>query len=461
MAEPANANPSLKRAVGLPLLVMYGLGSMLGAGIYGLVGEAARLMGSAIWLAFLVSMVAALLTGLSYATIASRYPRAGGAAYVTQRAYRSPLLAYLVGLAVACSGLTSIATQANVVARNLQAAFAWEGAPVALLATGFLLVLSGILLRGIRESLWANAACTVVEALGLVLVIAVGIPYWGQASLFEWPDAPAEGMAAGGGMEAAGTALLVFQGAVLTFFSFIGFEDTLNLAEEVREPERTMPAGLILSMLAATVIYMAVCVTAVSVVPWRELAAAPAPLAEVVRRAAPWFPAIGFIAVTIFAVANTALVNYVMASRLLYGMARQGLLPAALGRVHPTRHTPHVAIGVLFVIVLALAMLGNIAALASATVLLLLFVFTVVNIALVILKRRPGEPRGRFEVPAAVPALGALVCAGLILVRVTTGNILAPLIAAGLLAAILLLYLATARSRGEALREFIGGDPPA
>ncbi|MFC3126751.1 APC family permease [Pseudoroseomonas globiformis] len=450
-AVQGQGEPRLQRRIGLGLLVMYGLGSMLGAGIYGLVGEAARLMGSAIWLAFLVSMVAALLTGLSYATIASRYPRAGGACYVTHRAYRSPLLGYLVGLAVACSGLTSIATQANVVARNLQAAFGLDGVPVLLLATGFLLIVAGIILRGIKESLWLNALCTVVEAFGLILVVAVGIPYWGSASLLEWPDAAQ-------GTEAAGTALLVFQGAVLTFFSFIGFEDTMNLAEEVKSPERTMPAGLILAMVAATIIYLAICVTAVSVVPWRELAAAPAPLAEVVRRAAPWFPTVGFIGITIFAVANTALVNYVMASRLLYGMARQGLLPAALGRVHPTRHTPHVAIGALLVVTLALAAIGNIASLAAATVLLLLFVFTIVNGALIVLQRRQGEKRGTFEVPSIIPALGMVVCLTLIVVRVATGNIQAPLIAGGLILAILALYLATSRNRGKEMEELMRSD---
>ncbi|WP_208776032.1 APC family permease [Roseomonas marmotae] len=447
-----SGEPRLRRAVGLPLLMLYGLGSMLGAGIYGLVGVAAQELGSAIWVAFLVSMVAALLTGMSYATVASRYPRAGGAAYVTQRAYRSPMLAYLVGLAVACSGLTSIATQANVVARNLQAGFGWEGVPVALLATGFLLVLTGILLRGIRESMWANAACTVVEASGLLLIIAVGLPYWGQANLLEWPEAAP-------GAETTGTTLLVLQGAVLTFFSFIGFEDTLNVAEEVREPERTMPMALIGAMLIATGIYMAVCITAVSVVPWRELADSAAPLAEVMKRAAPWFPPIGFIAITIFAVANTALVNYVMASRLLYGMARQGLLPAVLGRVHRKRHTPYMAIAALFVIVLLLAMVGDITALASSTVLLLLFVFTIVNGALIILKRRPDEPRGRFEVPVVVPALGALVCLSLIVVRVTTGGLAATLLSGGLLVAILLLYAVTSRSRGKEMEDFVSGDP--
>lgn len=141
-----------------------------------------------------------------------------------------------------------------------------------------------------------------------------------------------------------------------------------------------------------------------------------------VERAAPWFPVGVFAGITIFAVANTALVNYVMASRLLYGMSRQGLLPAQLGRVHKARHTPYVAIFVLLAIVILLSLLGDIAALASSTVLLLLMVFTVVNVALIVLKRRPDDKPGKFEVPAIVPALGALSCAALLIVRIAEGD---------------------------------------
>lgn len=316
--QEAQGEPKLKRAAGLTQITLFGLGSMLGAGIYGLIGKAAAELGSAVWVAFLVSMVAALLTGLSYASIASRYPRAGGAAYVTQMAYRRPMVSYVVGLAVVCSGLTSIATQSNVVAANIAETFG-IGAPHWLLAIGFLVLLSGVLFRGISESLWLNAVCTLVEAFGLILVISVGVSYWGNANLLEFPAS--EG---GGGMEGP-VALLVMQGAVLTFFSFIGFEDMLNVSEEVKNPERTMPLAFILAILAATVIYIAVSITAVSVVPWQELAEAAGPLTLVVERAAPWFPVGVFAAITIFAVANTALVNYVMASRLLYGMSRQGL----------------------------------------------------------------------------------------------------------------------------------------
>lgn len=450
-ASSSQGEPSLRRSVGLMQMYFYGLGGMLGAGIYGLVGKAAGELGNAVWLAFLVSMVAALLTGLSYASIGSRYPRAAGAAYVTQRAYRRPALTYVVGLAVMCSGLTSVATQSRVVAENLQSLAPFQGMSVTVLALGFLLLMAGIVFRGIRECMWLNVLCTTIEALGLLLVIAVGVRYWGSANLLETPPAP------GGGDGGIGFVLLM-QGAVLTFFSFIGFEDTLNIAEEVKNPRRTLPLGIIMAMVSATVIYMAVAITAVSVVPWRELAEAAGPLTAVVDRAAPWFPQIAFLAITIFAVTNTALLNYVTASRLAYGMARQGFLPRVLARVHPGRRTPHVAVLVLLAIVSVLSLLGDITELASATVLLLLLVFTVVNGALVLLKLRPDEPPGGFEVPMAVPALGAVVCLALLVNRVVSGDWVAPMIAGAMLLAILALY-AILRPKAEEEDDVPSGVP--
>jgi amino acid transporter len=431
--------------------MLYGVGSMLGAGIYGLVGKAAGVMGGAVWLAFLVAMAAALLTGVSYASIASRYPKAGGAAYVTQRAYRASWLSYVVGLAIVCSGLASIATQSKVVAENLNTllgldfgvTIAGTSAEVMLLAIGFLLLVAGIVYRGITESLWANAICTLVESLGLLLVIAVGMRFWGQADLLSVPAGPAN-------PAGALTASLLLQGSVLTFFSFLGFEDMLNVAEEVKRPERTIPVALIGAMVVASVIYMAVSITAVSVVPWRDLADAPGPLRLVIERAAPWFPAVGFTIITIAAVANTALVNYVMGSRLLYGMARQGLLPAPLGKVHGARRTPHVAVFVLLAVVIALQFAGGIEQLASATVLLLLFVFVLVNGGLIVLTRREGKIEGCFNAPIFVPALGAVICLVMIIGRVQQDDWRGPAIAGGLIAAILLLYVLTRRSRGAA-----------
>ncbi len=429
--------PQLRRTIGPVQMALYGLGSMLGAGIYGLIGKAAGQAGNAVWLAFVVALVAALLTALSYASLGSRHPRAAGAAYVTERAYGFALLSFMVGIALVCSGLTSIATQSRVFAANIAALFGLEFIPLSWLALGFLLVLTGIVFRGIRESMWVNVLCTLIEASGLVLVIVAGASYWGSVDYFATP-------AVVGGDPAA---LLIMQASVLAFFAFIGFEDMINVAEETRDPERTVPLGLILAMAGAALLYIAVAVTAVSVVPWAELAEAPGPITAVMERAAPSIPPVVFTAITLFAVANTALVNYVTASRLIYGMARQGLLPARLGDVHAARRTPHIAVAVLFLVLAPLALLGTIAELAAATVLLLLLVFTVVNGALFILKGRKDEKKGRFEIPRAIPALGALTCLILIVVRVTTGDWRAPALAGALLLAAFLLHVVMQRRR--------------
>lgn len=438
--------PELKRTLGFWQVAIYGVGSMLGAGIYGLIGRAAGTLGNAVWLAFLAAMVAALLTGLSYACVGSRYPRAGGAAYVTERAFGIPLLAYVVGIAVMMSGLTSMATGAQVIAGTIleKAGHAGAGASVWFkpLAIGLVLLTGAIIYRGIRESMWVNVLCTVVEASGLLFIIAAGIRFWGSVDYLELPPPPAEG-------DRSPVLLVILQGCVLTFFSFIGFEDILNVSEEVKDPERNVPRGLIAAMLIATVIYMGVAITAVSVLPWAELAESAAPLMQVAKKAAPGFGGIDsvYFVITIFAIGNTALLNYFMGSRLLYGMSRQKLLPSPLAKVHPVRRTPYVAIGVLFVIVALLILSGGVQPLAEATVLLLLSVFTVVNGALIRLKLRRDEPPGRFEVPVIVPVLGSLVCLTLIAVRVNSAvqsgraeDRIAPLVAGGILVAAVVLY---------------------
>lgn len=432
----------LRKALGPWQIGLYGLGSMLGAGIYALVGKAADSLGNAIWLAFLAAMIVALLTGLSYACVGSRYPKAGGAAYVTQRALGKPWLSYVVGLCVMMSGLTSMATGAQAMAETIGKGLGMD-LPVKLVAIGIVLLVGLVIFRGIRESMWVNITCTLVEAAGLLFIIAVGMQFWGSVDYFETP-ARLEGGSSAIPM------MLILQGAVLMFFSFIGFEDILNVSEEVKNPRRDVPMGLIGAMVVATLIYMAVAITAVSVIPWADLAKSPAPLMEVAKAAAPWFKNIDsiYIGITLFAIGNTALLNYIMGSRLLYGMSRQGLLPALIGRIHATRRTPHIAIMILFVIVTALILSGSVKQLAESTVLLLLMVFTVVNVSLIILKLRPGEARGGFEVPVFVPVLGALVCLTLIAVRIESawsaeGGHVAPLVALAIVAVSLGLYFLT------------------
>jgi len=429
MPQRADA-PQLARAIGPVQLTLYALGSMLGSGIYGLVGKAAGIVGNAVWLSFVSALFAAMLTALAYASLGSRYPRAGGAAYVAERAFGLPILSFVVGLALVCSGLASVATQSRVFALSLAQALGVEQIPIEALVIGFLLLMAGIVFRGIRESMWVNVTSTIIEATGLLIVIAVGISYWGSVDYFELPPEKAD----------AGTALLILQGSILTFFAFIGFEDTYNVAEEVKNPERSLPIAVISAMLIATVLYIAVAISAVSVVPYQQLAEAPAPLAAVMEHAAPEFPSLILTIITMFAVGNTALLNYITASRMLYGMSNQGLLPAVVGRVHASRQTPHVAVLILLLILVPLSLSGTIAQLATATVLLLMFVFAVVNASLFVLKRRPGEPPGQFEVPAFVPLLGAIFCVVLLGIRMASGDSTAPLIAGAMIASILLIY---------------------
>jgi amino acid transporter len=316
------------------------------------------------------------------------------------------------------------------------------GGPWIVLALGFLGFMTAVNFYGLKQSMWTNLVCTTVEVGGLLFIVAIGARYWGSVNYLETPQvADAQGQLAGGGL---GVGMLL-SGAVLTFFSFIGFEDMLNVAEEVKEPERTMPWGIVTALAVATVLYIAVAVTAVSVVDYQKLAAAPAPLSVICSEAAPWLPPRTFDYITMFAVANTVLINYIMGSRMLYGMARQGLLPAVLGRIHGTRNTPHVAIGTLLVLVLILALSGGddaVKQLASSTALLLLFSFMVVNSALVVLKLRPGEPHGQFEVPLAIPVLGILVNATLVISRLASGEggMRAPLIAGAIVVVATVLY---------------------
>jgi amino acid transporter len=424
VTEAANTNgATLARTLGLGGLVAYGVGDMLGSGIYALIGKAAGVMGNAVWLAFLASMVAAALTALSYASLGSRYPRAAGAAYVTQRAFRRPWLSYVVGLAVLASGLTSMAAQSRAFSGYFAALV--PGLPPVVIVVGFLILLTAVNFWGIRESTGLNLVCTAVEFSGLLVVIVVGLRFWGRVNYVETPS-PDQVLALP----------LVLTGGVLTFFSFVGFEDMINVIEEVREPRRVFPRGILLAMICVTLIYLAVSISAVSVVPHGELAASGQPLVDVVRRAAPRFPPAVFALVSLFAITNTALLNCIMGSRLLYGMARQRLVPAFIGQVHARRRTPHRAIGILFAIAVTLALVSNIASLARATSILLLGVFIIVHASLLVLRRRGGEPRG-FEVPVAVPLAGIVVC-GALLAHAKW----AELLTAGLLIGVILaLYL--------------------
>jgi amino acid transporter len=464
MQEQANESTSegagqgqsgqLARTMGLGALIIYGVGDMVGAGIYATVGKGAKLMGNALWAGFAAAMLGALLTGLSYASLGSRYPRAAGAAFITQRAFSMPFLSFCVGLAVAASGLTSFATQSRAFVGyalgladmsppgTAAATAALKVAPTTLpppdssyglwiaIVLGFIGVLTLVNLAGIKQAAWLNALCTGIELLGLAIVLALGFRFWGSVNLLETPS----------GSGGLGFPLLL-QGAALTFYAFVGFEDMINVSEEVKDPQRNFPRAVMAALAIVTLIYISIAITVVSVVPHQVLGASGQPLVDVVKTASPGFPIVVFSFIALFAIANTGLLNYIMASRLLYGMARMGFVPKVLGTVHPRRKTPTVAIGVLLAVVTMLAFAGDVSKLAGATTILLLSVFMAVNAALFVLQRRPGEAKGAFEIPTFVPALGIIVCGAMLFSNVLDADRRAAFpIALALLAGIGLLY---------------------
>ena len=393
----------LIRAISPRMLMLFILGDIVGGGIYALVGTVAGKVGGAIWAPFALAFVLALLTAASYAELITKYPRAGGATVYVARAYRSPALAFVTGIAVLASGLTSAAALATAFGgQYFQTLF---DAPQLLVSLLFIAVVAFINLRGISESVRVNMVLTLIEVAGLIAIVLIAIKVVASGA---GEPARALHFAHGGNVF-----LLVLSGAALAFYSFVGFEDTANLAEEVEDPVACYPRALFLGLGAAGCLYLAVTAMSSMAVPTGRLAGSDGPLLEVVRIGG-GLPIKLFAVVGLLAVSNGALINMVMASRLLYGMSRGDLVPGVFSRVLATRRTPWVAI--LFTTALAAALIatGSIAALAATTSLLLLCVFILVNGAVLLLRRDADVTHQHFHVPTIVPVAGMVVCAALL-----------------------------------------------
>lgn len=401
MTDPQPAQ--LRRSLGFWALVFYGVGDILGAGIYALVGKVAGVAGSASWAAFGIALFVAGLTALTYAELGGRFPRSAGESFFTEQAFGRPGLSLLVGWVVLCSGILSLATVSVAFSGYMSGLV--PGLPPSFTIVGILLVLAAINFRGMRESSTTNIIATMVELTGLLIVIVVG------ALFLERDSASGIAQTIESGRSVSWTEIA--SGAALGFFAFIGFEDMVNVAEEVKDPERNMPRAILIALCVTGVIYLLVVLVATSVVAPAVLADSEAPLLSVVQRATDLVPDRLFSLIALFAVANTGLLNFIMGSRLIYGMSRQGLLPAALGKVHPRRRTPHLAVLTVLGVALALALSGTLTYLAGTTSLLLLLVFFTVNVSLATIKRRDGGAVRTFCAPRLVPIVGALSCLGL------------------------------------------------
>lgn len=398
VTAPGAAGSELRRELGLGGLSFFGVGLILGAGIYSILGQAAGLAGEALWLAFLVSSAAALLTGLSYAELATMYPRAGAEYVYVQEAW--PRLTWLPGTLGWVLVLTGMATTATVSLAFAGYAGTFVTLPTWILAGGLVVAAVAVNLIGVREASWTNVAFTLIEAGGLVALIVVGVQ---KPEIWDvFTSAPH-----GGVLSAAG----------LIFFAYLGFEDIANLAEEAAHPGRDIPRAILIAVAASTVLYVLVAAASVALLSPADLAASSSPLADAMRAGAPSLAgALGGVA--LFATANTALITVTVAARLLFGMARGGDAPSLLARTLPLRQTPAPALILAGIGALCFLPLGGIGLIGSVASLLALVTFALVNAALIQLRRRQPDVERPFRVPLTVGRLPILTVLGLIVVVV-------------------------------------------
>lgn len=423
--DSTQGDGELKRVLGPKLLILFIIGDIIGAGIFAVTGTIAGEVGGLAWLPFLIAFTVATMTAFSYLELVTKYPQAAGAALYIHKAFGIHFVTFLVAFTVACSGITSASTSSGLLASNLLIGLddvfgtSMAGDTSSLfVALGFMLLLAVINLRGVSESVKFNVVLTSVSLLALSLVIAIGL--WAIAS----GDGDPSRLVA---FETPGDKSVFASVTIATtvaFFAMVGFEDSVNMVEETHDPERNFPRVMLTGLGICAVLYMLVAVSVIMVIPTGDLTNPSNPeagiLLDVVRVGAPGIPIDTiFPFLTIFAVGNTALINMLMASRLVYGMAKQDVLPRALGQVLPGRRSPWAA--VLFTTIIALGLItyvrtqsdsNIVAALSGTTALLLLCVFTVVNIACLVL-RRDDTGRG-FRAPTAIPVMGAIFSAFLV-----------------------------------------------
>lgn len=397
-----DAQPALKRSLSLPMLVLYGLGVTVGAGIYVLIGVAAARAGSHAPIAFLIAATIMALTAASFSELAARMPVSAGEAAYVEAGFRSQRLGLAVGLLVVAAAVISSAAIAQGAAGYLGV---FIKAPEIVLTIAVIVLTGMIAAWGISEAVWMAAVMTLIEIGGLVVIIVAGA--WTN------PDLVARIPEMWSGLGNASAWPGIFGATMLAFFAFIGFEALVNVAEESHDPEHTMPLAIGIVLAVSTILYILVVWVAINSVPRAELAASTSPLSLVFERLTGASPAvIGLIA--IFATVNGVIVQTVMTSRILYGLSQQGLLHSSVGGVHPLTKTPLTATAIAVVLTLVCAVALPIEVLADNTTRVMLVIFALVNAALVVMKRRGDATSVRFIVPAWVPAAGAVSCVGLL-----------------------------------------------
>ncbi|MCC9197061.1 amino acid permease [Arthrobacter sp. zg-Y820] len=389
----------LKQGITGPMLYLFILGDVLGAGIYALVGEVSGEVGGAIWVPLAVALLLALLTASSYAELVTKYPKAGGAAVFAERAFKRPIISFMVGFCMLAAGVTSAAGLSLAFTGDYLASFV--DVPPGPAAIVFLLLVALLNARGISESVRSNVVMTVIEVSGLVLVIVLVAVMVGQGN--GHPEQITQFPAG------VNPATAVLGASVIAYYSFVGFEVSANVAEEVRDVQRVYPKALFGAMLTAGVVYLLIGVAAAAALPTGDLANSSGPLLAVVSATGFGVPDWLFSLIALVAVANGALLTMIMSSRLTFGMAEQGLLPRVFGRVLPNRKTPWVAIIATTGVAMVLTVTGGLESLAETVVLLLLLVFLSTNLSVIVLRRDPVDHK-HFRAPLVLPYLAIASC---------------------------------------------------
>lgn len=412
----------LKRSLGMMLLTFYALGMILGAGIYSVIGKAAGVAGAGLWMSFLFAAVAAFLTALSYAELSSLYPRAGAEYVYLRRIFpRSPILAFLCGSLMILASVTTAAAVALAFAGYL---FQFVDISKWWVAPGLLVMFSIVNIWGVKESAWMNATFTILEILGLGIFIFFGI---GQESF-------ARNLSMSLSTD-------IFAGAAMIFFAYLGFESIVNLAEETKDPERTLPRSLMLSLAIATGLYILVSFSALALMPLDQLAKSDAVLSEALQSVAPGMAGVlGVIA--LFATGNTALIALLAASRIVVGMSREGELPRQLAEILPGRKTPWLASLSVLGLSLLFLPLERIELVASVSSFVTLVVFVVVNGSVIYLRHEKPDLARPFRSPLSLGKTPLLPCLAVVISGVFIMNFEGPVYVMGLsvIGLILLVY---------------------
>lgn len=377
----------LKRALGLWEATACGVGIILGAGIYALIGKATGLAGNATWIAFVIAAIVAGLSALSYAELSSIFPKAGAEYVYTKNAFGKKV-AFIVGWMIAISGIIGATTVALGFGGYFEAIM---GTPLIIAAVVLVVLLSLVIAYGVKEAAFFAIIGTLIEGAGLVIIILIGIPYFGSVDYFEIPSFDG-----------------IFAAAALIFFAYIGFEEMVRMAEEVKKPQVNMPKALIIAIALTTVIYILVAISVVSVVDYNLLAESTSPLADVVSVAWSSDAFIIFSIIALFATGNTVLLILMAASRIVYGMADSGALPKPLAYVNASRKTPLGAIAIVGVLTIAFFLLGEIEVVANLTNFTIFATFIVINAALIKLRYDQPDRKRTFKVPLNIGKMPVL-----------------------------------------------------